>query len=178
VTTMDRYDPLLLHQFMEKVQASGLEFADPGADPTKQIGISERNGELVLIDYSAVAKPGANETHQQIIGGAERAEEQYEAENRLDFKEETDSPENVYETVVDGGLEARRQVALADKSLLPHQRVMLSELFEGASLKHAALIRAVELGKLTATGELDMKQALAEAKEVRDSARKAGLLPE
>src|SRR5262249_14173656 len=177
VTTMDRYDPVLLDRFMEKIAESGKEFQDPGADPTKQIGISDTTGEIVLIDYGAVDKPGTNETHQTIIGGAQRVEAQYDAEDRLDFKEETDSPENVYETVVDGGLEARRQAALADQRLLPHQRVILQELFDGSSVQDAALLRAVELGKMTAKGELDMKQALAEAREVRDSARKAGLLP-
>jgi len=177
VTTMERYDPLLLDRFMEKIAESGKEFQDPGADPTKQIGISDTTGEIVLIDYGAVDKPGTNETHQTIIGGAQRVEAQYDAEDRLDFKEETDSPENVYETLVDGGLEGRRQAALADQRLLPHQRMMLQELFDGSSLQDAALLRAVELGKMTAKGELDMKQALAEAREVRDSARKAGLLP-
>src|SRR5262249_5320898 len=99
VTTMDRYDPVLLDRFMEKIAESGKEFQDPGADPTKQIGISDTTGEIVLIDYGAVDKPGTNETHQTIIGGAQRVEAQYDAEDRLDFKEETDSPENVYETV-------------------------------------------------------------------------------
>src|SRR5262249_18927282 len=148
-----------------------------GADPTKQIGISDTTGEIVLIDYGAVDKPGTNETHQTIIGGAQRVEAQYDAEDRLDFKEETDSPEYVYETVVDGSLEARRQAALADPRLLPHQRTMLQDLFDGAGLEDAALLRALELGKRTAKGLPDMTQALVEARQVRDSARNAGLLP-
>src|SRR5262249_57391001 len=94
VTTMERYDPVLLDRFMEKIASSRTEFQDPGAVPTKQIGISARTGQIVLIDYGAVDKPGANETHQTIIGGSERVEAQYEAEDRLDYKEETDNPEN------------------------------------------------------------------------------------
>ncbi len=177
VTTMERYDPVMLDKFMTKLADTGMEFQDPGAVPTKQIGVSDRTGELVLIDYSAVDRPGANETHQTIIGGAERVEAQYEAENRPDFKEPTESIESVYQSVVDGGLEARRQEVLADPRLLPHQRSILQELFEGSTLQDAALLRAVELGKMTAKGEIDMIQALAEAKELHDSARKHGLLP-
>ncbi|HEY9871249.1 MAG TPA: hypothetical protein V6D08_18965 [Candidatus Obscuribacterales bacterium] len=179
VTTMERYDPEMINRFLAKVSESRLEFQDPGADPTKQIGISDKTGEVVLIDYSAVDKPGANETHEQLVRGQDRIEEMYEAENRLDYKEEADQPERVYESTIDISLESRRYDVLHKPerfNLLAHQRSILEQLFQGASHQDAVILRAVEIGKFKPNGELDLAQAQAEVKEMLGFAKKNGLL--
>lgn len=176
VTTRERYDPEMINRFLAKVSESRLEFQDPGADPTKQIGISDKTGEIVLIDYSAVDKPGANETHEQLVRGRDRIEEMYEAEDRRDYRDESEMPEKVYESTIDISVEARRYELLRNPRLLDHQRSILEQLFQGASREDAVILRAVEIGKFKANGDLDLAQATAEVKEMLALARKERLL--
>jgi hypothetical protein len=100
----------------------------------------------------------------------------YEAEDRLDYRDESDMPEKVYETTVDISVEARRYEMLRNPRLLDHQRSILEQLFQGASKQDAVLLRAVEIGKFKPNGDLDLAQATAEVKEMLALAKKERLL--
>jgi len=170
--TRDNYEPEDLNRFFEKVARSGLEFQDPGADPTKQIGYSKETNELVLIDYPSVDKKGANETLQQIIGGRQRADEQYDAENERGYQEE--QPE--YEEV-DPDVERIRHDMLADPARSEDEKSILQELFQGSSVEDAVIMRACQL-KAYKNGKLDTTQARKEVMTLYRMLKTAGLLPE
>ncbi|MBI4533390.1 MAG: hypothetical protein HY711_05525 [Candidatus Melainabacteria bacterium] len=176
VEVRSRYEQEKLDAFFRKVERSGLEFADPGSDPTKQIGERLTTGELVLIDYSAIDKPGANETHKQIIGGQQYVKEQYEADDAKDYKgrRSTSQPEN-YESVVDLSLEQRRIQALEDNGRAPHETSILKQLFQGDSLQDVIIMRACELPRKP-DGQLDMDTAQAQVQAVYTWAKKQRLL--
>ncbi len=73
VDTAPRYEPTLVDNLFAKIGGSNLEFGDQGADIMKQVGISRRTGELVVIDYPAIDK--VSETLRQITEGAAHIEE-------------------------------------------------------------------------------------------------------
>lgn len=173
VETRDSYEPEDVNRFMRKIEEAGLEFSDPGADPTKQLGFSKLTGELVLIDYAAVDKKGANETHQAIIGGAERVEAEYEAENeaRRNGKDQReDTRDDMGEFDID--VELRREQALQDQTD-KGKRAMLKGLFMGESIDDVAITKCAETGDWSDKG---MKDAKTEAKQLRDWAIKQRLL--
>lgn len=177
VEISSRHPQELIDAFFRKVESLGMELVDPGADPNGQLGKSLRTGELVLIDYSAIDKPGSMETHQQIIGGAQRVEEQYAAEEaRRKRGEAEERVEDFYDSVLDVNLEVRRQNFLDRGTLAEHERSILKQLFMGESPKEVAYYRAIELGHFDGRGNVNVAQAKAQVDALLKAAKKEGLI--
>lgn len=173
VDVLPRYTPDQLNEFFAKVEEAGLEWTDPGDHPTKQVGVSRETGELVLIDYPCVDKPGSNETLQAIIGGKERAEEIWEKEDKATGPLEEDVPKYDQERDVD--VERRRQDVLSQKT--ETDREILQQLIDGFELKEIAEYIALTQGWTKGSkGMPDTNRALPLVKKVKAEAEKLGLI--
>ncbi|HEY9713352.1 MAG TPA: hypothetical protein V6C72_07770, partial [Chroococcales cyanobacterium] len=144
-------------------------------DPTKQIGISGISGNLVLIDYPAVGEKGSNSTLNEIIGGTEGADRAYDEENANPPEEPGYTEDSGYGSL-NFDVEARRQMILEDQKIPASDRDILKQLFDGFTVDDVAMLRALEQGKFTASGDVDMKDAKVEVKRVKAMAVKQGLL--
>jgi len=177
--TQDSYPSEDVNAFLEKVRLAGLEWVDPGTDPTKQVGYNSA-GELTLLDYSAVGKPGENATLAELIGGRERVRQQEDDMNgRQQLEEEHQEEQQAVADYSDinTSLEALRQDAVRDESRSPAERFILSQLFMGESVDDVALIRAVEMSQADPSKfEQFTKQARQEVLAVRKQAVKEGLI--
>jgi hypothetical protein len=176
VDTQPRYAQDLVDNFFNRVQQSGLEFGDGGPEIMKQVGISRKSGELVLIDLPSIDKAGSHETLRTIIEGHEGVEEGYEKENKAirDGKNEPEKPD--FEQIIDVDREAHRQEALREGHFTPHEQELLSQLKEGISQREVLEFAALLEGKLTAKGMPDTKAVKNQFDAMVRRAQKAGVL--
>jgi hypothetical protein len=177
--TQDSYPSEDVNTFLEKVRLANLEWVDPGTDPTKQVGYNSR-GDLTLLDYSAVGRPGENATLAELIGGRERVRQQEDDMNgRQQLEEEHQEEQQAVADYsdVNTSLEARRQDAVRDPNRSPEERYILGQLFMGESVEDVALIRAVEMSQ-SDPSKFDQftKKARQEVQAVRKKALAEGLI--
>jgi hypothetical protein len=177
--TQDRYPSDDVNTFLEKIRLAGLEWVDPGTDPTKQIGYTA-GGDLALLDYAAVGRPGENATLAELIGGRERVRQEEDdmqgRQAQIEAEEREEQAAVADYSDVNTSLEARRQDAVRDPNRSPEERFILEQLFLGESVNDVALYRALELSKDdTSKYEQFMKQAIREVKAVRNNASNRNL---
>jgi hypothetical protein len=179
--TASRYPQDLVDQFFAKLQDSGLEFGDPGADAAKQLGISRKTGELGLLDYPSVDKSGAHETLQAIIQGHEGVEAEYERENQAirngNNHEAADVEKADFETIIDADKEAKAQDSLRSGKFTADEKDILSQLKSGdVERKDVLTYAAVVGGHFKPDGSLDMKAATNYLDSLMRRGREAGIL--
>ncbi|MGH7486685.1 MAG: hypothetical protein ACRD3W_02180, partial [Terriglobales bacterium] len=182
LTMKDSYPPDDVNVLMDQIHKAGYEWADPGSHPTKQIGYNSR-GELKVADYSAVGKPGENQTLDDLINGAERQryeeDEVFRPQEAAYEREQAEEQRALSEmTAGDANVEARRQNATNDPNRTPAERQILQELFYGNSVDDAAIMRTAELFKAQPDADWEAleKQAKKEVVAVRKKAIAEGLL--
>ncbi|MBU6451454.1 MAG: hypothetical protein KGS72_06735 [Cyanobacteria bacterium REEB67] len=176
VDTQPRYAQDLVDNFFAKVQQSGLEFGDGGPEIMKQVGISRKTGDLVLIDLPSIDQAGAHETLRTIIEGHEGVEEAYEKENKAirDGNHEPEKPD--FEQIIDVDREAHSQQALREGQFTAHEQELLSQLKEGISPREVLEFAALLEGKLTPKGMPDTKAVKNQFDAMVRRAQKAGVL--
>ena len=82
-----------------------------GSDIMKQVGISRRTGQLVVIDYPSIDKAGTHETLRLITEGHASVDAGYDEENAR-IKAGTNDAEPIdFENVIDAAREGERQAA-------------------------------------------------------------------
>ncbi|HEY9777922.1 MAG TPA: hypothetical protein V6C81_29440 [Planktothrix sp.] len=181
VNVLPRYAPEAIERLNQKIAERGDGFVDPGKHPLKQVGINE-DGELVVIDYSAVGK-SADDTLQELINGKERVrqeEDDSRSYRKVQAEREDEEEKQALGSMssMDFDLEGRRQQALASSTWSPGERVILERLFMGESVEDAAIMLAVERYSKDETQNFDKlnKQAKKEVALVKKQALKDGLL--
>ena len=176
VDVKSSYDPHLTERFWQKVQDSGLDMTDPGSGVTGQVGISRETGDLVLIDYPAVDKPGSNQTLNEIIGGHEAIEEGWDAENEAIRRGETPKHEEPeHDQIFDGETEARRQEALSKGEFTETERELLQQLRDGIPEREVREFAAILQGKYDGKGNPDLKAVKVEMDRLIRQAKAMGL---
>jgi len=176
----DSYPVEDVNVFLEKVRLAGLEWADPGTNPAKQIGYNSA-GELALLDYAAVGRPGENATLDELINGEENrrhAEDDLPGRQAQIEQEEREEHQAIADYGnLDTSLEARRQDAVRDQNRTPAERTILEQLFFGESVDDVALFRAVEMSQTDPSKfEQFTKLAKQEVLAVRKKAIAEGLI--
>jgi hypothetical protein len=176
VDTAPRYDQPLVDGLFAKIADAGLVFGDQGSDIMKQVGISRKNGDLVLIDYPSVDTEGTHETLNQITEGHQRIEEEWEKENTAirSGKTEKDTPD--FEQVLDAEKLAKSQSALKEGSFTEREQELLQQLKEGIPPKEVLEFAALLDGKIKANGMPDIKAAKPGFDALVRRAQKAGVL--
>jgi hypothetical protein len=176
VDTADRYDSGLVDSLFAKIGKTGQEFGDQGSDIMKQVGISRKTGDLVVIDYPAIDQPGTHETLRQLTEGHEGIEEGYEKENAA-IKAGTDGEEKTdFKTVIDADREAQSQTALRDGGFTPREQELLQQLQQGIPAKEVLEFAAILDGKFTGKGMPDTKAVKPTFDAMVRRAQKAGVL--
>lgn len=175
VDVKSSYDPHLTERFWQKVQDSGLDMTDPGSGVTGQVGISRESGDLVLIDYPAVDKPGSNQTLNEIIGGHEAIEESWDAENEAIRRGEPKHEEPEHDHIFDGETEARRQEALRKGEFTETEIELLQQLRDGIPEREVREFATILQGKYDGKGNPDLKAVKVEMDRLIRQAKAMGL---
>jgi hypothetical protein len=176
VDTASRYEPQVVDRFFGKVGEAGLEFGDQGPDIMKQVGISRKSGELVLIDYPSIDKAGTHETLRQITEGAARIEEGYEAENAAIKAGKNDVEQHDLEHIIDADAEALKNSALKDGAFTAREQELLQQLQQGIPPKEVLEFAAILDGQFTGKGMPDVKAAKPAFDALVRRAQRAGVL--
>lgn len=177
VEVRDRYEPHLLDGYFRGLEGKNLVFEEPGNNPNKQFGISQRTGKLVLIDYPSTGKPGHMQTLNEIIQGPEYFEREYEAENTRmrEGKSEAEAEAEAAELSQTTTRDFERQRFVEEKGLTPAEKEMVDQLSMGITKSELAEYTALMRGQLNADGLPDVKGIMPEINALVKKAKAAGI---
>ena len=177
VEVRDRYEPHLLDGYFRGLEGKNLVFEEPGNNPNKQFGISQRTGKLVLIDYPSTGKPGHMQTLNEIIQGPEFFEQEYEAENARmrEGKSEAEAEAEAAELSQTTTRDFERQRFVEEKGLTPAEKEMVDQLSMGITKSELAEYTALMRGQLNADGLPDVKGIMPEINALVKKAKAAGI---
>ncbi len=176
VDTADRYESNQVDQLFAKIGNANLEFGDQGADIMKQVGLSRKTGQLVVIDYPAIDKEGSHETLRQLTEGHSRIEEGYAEEDAAIKAGKNDVEKLDFEEVIDAAREGDRQAALKEGAFTPHEQELIQQIRDGIPQKEVLEFAALLDGKLTAKGMPDTKAVKNSFDAMVKRAQAAGIL--
>ncbi|HMP53655.1 MAG TPA: hypothetical protein PKD05_19050, partial [Candidatus Melainabacteria bacterium] len=167
----------LLDGYFRGLEGKNLVFEEPGNNPNKQFGISQRTGKLVLIDYPSTGKPGHMQTLNEIIQGPEYFEREYEAENTRmrEGKSEAEAEAEAAELSQTTTRDFERQRFVEEKGLTPAEKEMVDQLSMGITKSELAEYTALMRGQLNADGLPDVKGIMPEINALVKKAKAAGI---
>lgn len=163
--TQESYPSDDVNVFRQSLVDNGYEFIDPGSHPAKQIGYVD--GQLKLIDYSAVGRPGEGDADAELFGAYAEAQRRdnltVQEEREEDQREQDAERASAMGGTIDMSMEEKRAAALDDPKLSDGQKFILQQLFYGESVDDVVPVQAAEI--LREQPKMDVNQAMRQAKK-------------